>query len=74
MRYAVVIERARDNVAAYVPDLPGCVSTGDSEAEALRLIREAIVLHLDGLHEDGLPIPEPRSTVAVVEVPARGSA
>ena len=74
MKYAVVIERAPGNFAAYVPDLPGCVSTAASEAEALRLIQEAIVLHLDGLHEDGLPIPEPSSTVAVVEVPTRGAA
>ena len=74
MRYAVVIERASDNPAAYVPDLPGCVSTGDSEAEVLRLTQEAIILHLEGLQEDGLPSPTPSSTVAMVEVPARGAA
>ncbi len=74
MKYAVVIERAPHNYAAYVIDLPGCVSTGATEEEALRRIHEAIEFHLDGMREDGLPIPEPQSTVALVEValPATG--
>ena len=58
------------NLAAYVPDLPGCVATGESEVEVGRLIREAIKLHLEGLAEDGLPIPEPSSRVEYVEVNA----
>jgi predicted RNase H-like HicB family nuclease len=74
MKYAVVIERAPNNYAAYVPDLPGCVATGATEDEVLRRIHEAIEFHLDGLREDGLPIPEPTSTVAVVEIPALGAA
>ncbi len=69
-RYAIVIERAGTNLAAYVPDLPGCVATGDSAEEVERLIREAIELHLEGLREDGLPIPEPSSRVEYVEVHA----
>ena len=69
MRYAVVIERADHNYAAYVPDLPGCISTGKSVEEVTELIREAIALHLEGLREDGLPIPEPQSAVIMVEVP-----
>jgi predicted RNase H-like HicB family nuclease len=67
-RYAVVVEDAGTNLAAYVPDLPGCVATGESEEEVGRLIREAIELHLEGLEEDGLPIPEPSSRVEYVEV------
>ena len=74
MKYAVVIERSPNNYAAYVPDLPGCVSTGATEDEVVRRIREAIAFHLDGLREDGRPIPEPLSTVAVVEIPHRGAA
>jgi predicted RNase H-like HicB family nuclease len=67
-RYAIVVEDARSNLAAYVPDLPGCVATGESEEEVGRLIREAIELHLEGLVEDGLPIPEPSSRVEYVEI------
>jgi predicted RNase H-like HicB family nuclease len=69
-RYAIVVEDAGTNLAAYVPDLPGCVATGESEEEVSRLIREAIELHLEGLAEDGLPIPEPSSRVEYVEVNA----
>jgi predicted RNase H-like HicB family nuclease len=69
-RYAIVVENAGSNVAAYVPDLPGCVATGESKEEVERLIREAIALHLEGLAEDGLPIPEPTSEVDYVEVDA----
>ncbi len=70
MRYAVVIESAGSNYSAYVPDLPGCVATGASLAEAEAAIREAIAFHLDGLREDGLPIPTPSSKVEYVEVAA----
>ncbi len=69
-RYAIVIEDAGTNLAAYVPDLPGCVATGQSLAEVERRIREAIVLHLEGMVEDGLPIPEPSSRVEYVQVGA----
>ena len=69
-RYAIVVENAGSNLAAYVPDLPGCVATGETKEEVERLIREAIALHLEGLAEDGLPIPEPTSQVDYVEVDA----
>jgi predicted RNase H-like HicB family nuclease len=68
MRFAVVIEKAEGNYCAYVPDLPGCVATGATPEEAERQIREAIQFHLDGLREDGLPIPEPVSRCEYVEV------
>jgi predicted RNase H-like HicB family nuclease len=70
MRYAVVIEKASNNFSAYVPDLPGCVATGDTVEEAEGLIREAIALHMKGLREDGLPVPSPSSHVEYVEVAA----
>ena len=68
MSYAIVVERAANNYSAYVPDLPGCVATGATMEETEQLIREAIELHLTGLLEDGLPIPQPSSQVDYVEV------
>ena len=70
MRYAVVIEQGEGNLGAYVPDLPGCVAVGDTLEETLREIREAIEFHIEGMREDGLPIPEPTSGVVYVEVAA----
>ena len=70
MRYAIVIEKAENNYAAYVPDLPGCVATGETIEETEREIQEAIEFHLRGMREDGLPIPEPNSRVEYVEVVA----
>jgi len=70
MRYAVVIEEANSNYSAYVPDLPGCVATGASVYETEQAIREAIKFHLEGLREDGAPIPPPTSRVDYVEVAA----
>jgi predicted RNase H-like HicB family nuclease len=70
MRYAVVIEKAENNYAAYVPDLPGCITTGESIEEIERQIREAIEFHIRGLREDGLPVPEPSSKVNYVDVAA----
>jgi predicted RNase H-like HicB family nuclease len=70
MRYAVVIENAGPNFSAYVPDLPGCVATGANIDEVQREIREAIELHLDGMREDGDPIPQPSSSVQYVEIAA----
>jgi len=70
MRYAIVIEKAENNYAAYVPDLPGCVATGRTIEETEKEIREAIDLHVRGMREDGLPIPEPSSSVDYVEIAA----
>jgi len=70
MRYAIVIENSGTNYSAYVPDLPGCVATGATVEETERLIREAIELHLEGMREDGTPIPPPSSRVDYVEVAA----
>ena len=70
MRYAIVIEKAEGNYSSYVPDLPGCVATGSTVAEVEAQIREAIVFHVEGLREDGLPVPAPASQVEYVEVTA----
>ena len=70
MRYAIVIEKAPSNFAAYVPDLPGCIATGSTVTETESLIRETIEFHLEGLKADGLPIPPPSSQVEYVDVPA----
>ncbi|MEW5919848.1 MAG: type II toxin-antitoxin system HicB family antitoxin [Bacillota bacterium] len=61
MKYLVVIEKAGGNYSAYLPDIPGCVATGKTKEEARQKIVEALVLHLEGLVEDGLPVPEPSS-------------
>jgi predicted RNase H-like HicB family nuclease len=66
MSYLVVIERGDGGFGAYVPDLPGCAAVGETKEEALRLVREAIVLHIEGLKRQGLPIPEPRSHAELV--------
>ena len=68
MKYAIVIERAKNNYSAYVPDLPGCVATGSTIEEVENQIREAIKFHLDGMREDGEPIPPPSSHVEYVDV------
>lgn len=70
MRYAIVIEQAEGNYSAYVPDLPGCVATGATRAEVEAQIREAIAFHVEGLREDGLPVPPASSQVEYVEVAA----
>ncbi len=70
MRCAVVIERAEGNFSAYVPDLPGCIAAGETIAEVEAEIRDAIEFHLEGMREDGLPIPAPSSQVEYVEVAA----
>ena len=69
-RYAGIIEKGPISYGAYVPDLPGCVAVGDSEAEVRRLIAEAIEFHLEGMRLAGEPIPEPTSAVDYVEIEA----
>lgn len=66
--YLIVIEKTGKNLSAFSPDLPGCVATGANRAEVEARMAEAIRMHLDGLREDGLPIPEPSSEVAFIPV------
>jgi predicted RNase H-like HicB family nuclease len=68
MRYAVVIEKAGNNYGAYVPDLPGCIATGDTVEEVEANIRDAIEMHIEGMLEDGLPIPPSMAHARYVEV------
>jgi predicted RNase H-like HicB family nuclease len=68
MKYAIVIEKAESNYSAYVPDLPACIATGTTMEEVEQQIREAIEFHLDGMKEDGQPIPTPSSHVEYVDV------
>ena len=68
MKYAILIERTDNGYSASVPDLPGCIAAADTKAEVEELIREAVILHLESLHEHGDPIPEPHTTAALVEV------
>lgn len=70
MRYAIVIEKAEGNFSAYVPDLPGCIATGATIEEVEPQIREAIEFHLEGMREDGTPIPSPLSRVEYVDIAA----
>ena len=70
MRYAVVIEKASGNYSAYVPDLPGCIATGKTMSEVELGISETIAFYIDGMIEDGLPVPPPASHVEYVEVAA----
>jgi predicted RNase H-like HicB family nuclease len=67
MRYAVVIEKANGNYSAYVPDLQGCIATGDTVASVESDIRDAIRFHIEGLRADGLVVPEPTSIAEYVE-------
>jgi predicted RNase H-like HicB family nuclease len=68
-RFLVITERANGNYSAYSPDLPGCVATGETREEAEQNMREAVELHLQGLVEDKLPIPESHSFASFIAVP-----
>ena len=67
MRYVVIIEKGERNYSAYLPDLPGCIATGQTVDEVKQRMSEALELHLRGMREDGLPIPEPTSLAEYVE-------
>ncbi|HXY74159.1 MAG TPA: type II toxin-antitoxin system HicB family antitoxin [Dehalococcoidales bacterium] len=66
--YLIVFEKTKNNFAAYLPDIPGVIATGKTREEVEKNIREAISFHLDGLKEDGVPLPEPTSFTELVEV------
>ena len=70
MQYVVILEEGPESWGAYVPDLPGCVTVGETRQEALQLIREAIEFHSDGMRDHGDPIPEPHSHTEVIQVHA----
>ncbi len=68
IRYLVVLERTERNYGAYAPDLPGCVATGQTPEESLQLMHWAMEMHVRGMEEDGLPVPEPTSTASYIPV------
>lgn len=70
MAYVVIIERETDTFGAYVPDLPGCVAVGDTEEEVRMLIREAIAMHVESMHEAGEAVPKPTTTADLVQIPS----
>lgn len=70
MDYVVILEKGEASYGAYVPDLPGCVAVGETQQEAMELIREAIEFHIEGLKQDGLPVPAPASSIRTVRVAA----
>lgn len=67
MRYAIVIEKTRTGYSAFVPDLPGCIATGASQSDVELEMKSAIRFHIDGLMEDGLPVPKATSIAEYVE-------
>ena len=70
MQYTIVIEQTPRNYSAYVPDLPGCIATDATREAVVHQIREAIEFHIEGMREQGEPVPEPQCTAAVVDVAA----
>ena len=68
MKYAIVIEKGETSYGAYVPDLPGCVAVGKTRDEVFRLIKEAIIFHLEGIREQGSAVPKPHSVIEYIEV------
>ncbi len=68
MKYVAILEKGEHNYSAYVPDLPGCISTGDSLEEAKQMIREALKAHINAMRKDGDPLPEPSTRATEVEV------
>ena len=70
MEYLVVVEKGKSSYGAYVPDLPGCVAVGETRREVLKLIREAVELHVESLREQGEPIPRPTSKSELIKIRA----
>jgi len=69
VKYSVIIEKTGGNYSAYCPDLPGCIATGKSIKETLTKIKESIQFHIEGMKEEGFPIPLPSSRVEYIEIP-----
>ena len=70
MKLVIVVERTESGYSAFAPDLPGCIATGATRAEVEAAMQEAIAFHVEGLREEGLPVPEPSSYVTSIEVAA----
>jgi len=70
MEYAVIVEKGPTSYGAYVPDLPGCIAVGETRAETMKLIREAIRFHLEGMRGKNRRIPRPNSKIEYVKIAA----
>jgi predicted RNase H-like HicB family nuclease len=70
MKYAIILEKSDTGFSAYSPDLPGCVSAGDTPEETESNMREAIEAHIELMREEGMPVPQPVTRVGYVEVAA----
>lgn len=68
LKYLVVVEKGKRNYSAYIPDLPGCVAAGRTKDEVEKNIRSAVKMHVEGMKEDNLPLPEPQTTVKYVAI------
>jgi predicted RNase H-like HicB family nuclease len=68
MRYLVIYEQTETGYSAYAPDLPGCISTGLNKQDALQNLKDAIRFHIEGLIEEGMEVPEPKSEIEMVEI------
>ena len=68
MKYLVIVEEGENSYGAYVPDLPGCTAIAETREEVVKLIHEAVVYHIEGLHEAGVPVPAPTSHIEFIEV------
>ena len=70
MKYVVIIEKENESFGAYVPDLPSCIAAGETKEEVINLIHEAIEFHIEGLKENSQAVPEPSTSIEVIEVAA----
>ena len=71
MRYLAILEKTKTGFSAFSPDVPGCVATGVTKEETERNMKDAIAFHLEGLHEEGLEVPQPHSSSTYVDVSAQ---
>ena len=74
MKYTIVIERTPNNYAAYAPDLPACAATADTREEVIQFMREGILLHIEGLREEGEAVPQPQATAIELDIPLAATA
>ena len=68
MKFVVVLEKTVNGFSAFSPDLPGCIATGPTERETLRLMKEALSFHIEGMKEEGLPLPVPTAQTTLIEI------
>jgi predicted RNase H-like HicB family nuclease len=70
MKYLIILEKTKTGFSAFSPDLPGCVATGSTRKQAEKNMKEAVAFHLEGMHQEGLEVPQPRSFSTYLEVSA----